>query len=172
MSFPYSVREVPTEVVEIETPLLVERRELIRDSGGAGRWRGGLGEEIVIRLPPDADVDTSIPLLFSGAAGRFRRPAAGRFGGRAGRAARILLNDEPLDPDVHGNSPELRFTHRDVLTLELPGGGGYGVTAERTPAEIEADVENGYVSAEAALEHYGHRSRTATAQRTEESDER
>ena len=172
VSFPYSVREVPTEVVEIETPLLVERRELIRDSGGAGRWRGGLGEEIVIRLPPDADVDTSIPLLFSGAAGRFRRPAAGRFGGRAGRAARILLNDEPLDPDVHGNSPELRFTHRDVLTLELPGGGGYGLPAERTPAEIEADVENGYVSAEAALEHYGHRSRTATAQRTEESDER
>ena len=111
-------------------------------------------------------------LLFSGAAGRFRRPAAGRLGGRAGRAARILLNDEPLDPDVHGNSPELRFTHRDVLTLELPGGGGYGLPAERTPTEIEADVENGYVSAEAALEHYSHRSRTATARRTEESDER
>ena len=78
VSFPYNVRNVSVEWSETETPVLFLRRELIANSGGAGRWRGGLGEELVMTVEKTAAVPPSAPLTLSGSAGRTRYPARGR----------------------------------------------------------------------------------------------
>ncbi|PYO29743.1 MAG: methylhydantoinase [Candidatus Rokuibacteriota bacterium] len=74
VSFPYNVRDVSIEWAELETPILFERRELIADSGGAGRWRGGLGEELALRAFDDGRPTSSPDVVF-----------------RAGQVVRLLL---------------------------------------------------------------------------------
>src|SRR5262249_56307302 len=96
VSFPYNVRDVSIEWAELETPLFFERRELIPDSGGAGQWRGGLGEELALRAFDDRSLDPATPLVLSGSAGRLRFPPAGLFRGGPGSLGRIRLNDWPL----------------------------------------------------------------------------
>src|SRR5262249_44327049 len=70
ISFPYNVRNVSVEWSETETPVLYLRRELITDSGGVGRWRGGLGEELVMTVERTPAVPASAPITLSGSAGR------------------------------------------------------------------------------------------------------
>jgi N-methylhydantoinase B len=152
ISFPYNVRDVSTEWSELETPVLIERRELLPDSGGAGCWRGGLGEEFVIRAFPGGDADPLKPLVLSGSAGRMRFPPQGLFGGLPGARCAIEVNGRPLPPT---SSPEIAFGVADVVRLTLPGGGGYGDPSARDRALLEADLRNGYVTAEAARRDYG-----------------
>jgi 5-oxoprolinase (ATP-hydrolysing)/N-methylhydantoinase A len=156
VSFPNSVREVSTEVLETETPLLYEKREIRCDSGGPGQWRGGAGEELVIRTVPNGDVDPARPIVFSGSGGRFTQPPHGVLGGRPGAIARILVDGAPVDPATLGNSPEVHFRADQALTLLLPGGGGYGDPRKRDPKLVEADLKGGYISREAALRDYGY----------------
>jgi N-methylhydantoinase B len=152
VSFPYNVRDVSTEWAELETPILFERRELIPDSGGAGRWRGGLGEELAMRAFDDGRLDPAAPVVLSGSAGRMQFAPAGLFGGRPGALGRILVNDVPIEPT---SSPEVAFRAGHVVRLLLPGGGGYGHPRERDRALVEADVRHGYVTPEAARREYG-----------------
>jgi N-methylhydantoinase B len=152
ISFPYNVRDVSTEWSELETPVLIERRELLPDSGGAGCWRGGLGEEFVIRAFPEGDADPLKPLVLSGSAGRMRFPPQGLFGGLPGARCAIEVNGRALPPT---SSPEIAFGVADVVRLTLPGGGGYGDPAARDRALLEADLRNGYVTMEAARRDYG-----------------
>ena len=154
--FPNSVREVSTERSEIETPLLYEKREIRCDSGGAGQWRGGAGEELVFRAVPGGDVDPGKPIVYSGSGGRYREPPNGILGGKPGSRAQILVDGEPVDPATLGNSPEVHFRSDQTLTLVLPGGGGYGDPRERDPGLVEADLKNGYISKEAAARDYGY----------------
>jgi N-methylhydantoinase B/oxoprolinase/acetone carboxylase alpha subunit len=102
VSFPYNVRDVSVEWSELETPIIIEKRELITDSGGAGQWRGGLGEELVLRAREDDDLDPDQPLVMSarpgacvappgaarGPAGLDRGDPGGRRAARADRFAR------------------------------------------------------------------------------------
>ncbi len=155
VSFPNSVREVSTEALETETPLLYERREIECDSGGAGRWRGGAGEVLVMRAVPGGDVDPASTIVFSGSGGRFTEPPHGVLGGSPGSIARILVDGVPVDPAVLGNSPEVHFRADQVLTVELPGGGGYGDPRQRDPRLVEEDLRGGYISEEAAVRDYG-----------------
>ena len=152
LSFPYTVRDVSVEWSEMETPVLIERRELLADSGGAGQWRGGLGEEFVLRAFPTGDVDRAKPLILSGSAGRMRFPPQGLFGGRPGSLCRIDVNDAAMPPT---SSPEIAFRATDVVRLRLPGGGGYGDPAKRDRRLIESDLLNGYVTPAAARRDYG-----------------
>jgi N-methylhydantoinase B len=152
LSFPYNVRDVSVEWSEMETPVLIDRRELLADSGGPGQWRGGLGEEFVLRTFPGGDVDRAKPLILSGSAGRMRFPPQGLFGGRPGALCRIDVNDTPMRPT---SSPEIAFRATDVVRLRLPGGGGYGDPARRDRQLIESDLRNGYVTPEAARGDYG-----------------
>jgi N-methylhydantoinase B len=152
LSFPYNVRDVSVEWSEMETPVLIERRELLADSGGAGQWRGGLGEEFVLRAFPNGDVDRAKPLVLSGSAGRMRFPPQGLFGGRPGALCRIDVNDAAMPPT---SSPEIAFRATDVVRLLLPGGGGYGEPAKRDRRLIESDLLNGYVTPAAARRDYG-----------------
>jgi N-methylhydantoinase B len=152
LSFPYNVRDVSVEWSETETPVLIERRELLADSGGAGQWRGGLGEEFVLRAFPGGDVDPGKPIVLSGSAGRMRFPPQGLFGGQPGARCRILLNDTASPPT---SSPEIAFQAADVVRLLLPGGGGYGPPGHRDPTLVRSDLRNGYVTMEGARRDYG-----------------
>lgn len=142
VSFPYNVRDVSIEWSETETPILYEARELIPDSGGAGEFRGGLGQELVLRAYPGG-VAAGRPLVLSGSAGRMRTPPRGLLGGGDGALARIEVNGHPIAPT---SSPEITFGEGDVVRLALPGGGGWGEPARRDPAMIAADLEDGYVT--------------------------
>jgi N-methylhydantoinase B/oxoprolinase/acetone carboxylase alpha subunit len=139
ISFPYNVRDVSIEGSELESPLLITRRELREGSGGDGEYRGGLGETITITAAPAGDLNPLLPLVLSGGAGRFGRPAAGVTGGSAGAAGRICLDGVALAPSELGNSPHVRFRPDQSITLDLPGGGGYGDPSRRSPAAAETD---------------------------------
>jgi N-methylhydantoinase B len=143
--FPSGVAGVPAEVIETLTPLVLERRELWTDSGGAGRFRGGLGQrtEMACRSGRRWSVSTLVDRLRFGAGGLEGGGdgAAGRFrlaSGRPAQAKTVVA----VDPD-------------DRVQLDLPGGGGYGDPHERDPERVLADVVDGYVSLEAARERYG-----------------
>jgi N-methylhydantoinase B len=144
VSFPYNVRNVSIEWSETETPVLFVRRELIADSGGAGRWRGGLGEELALTVEPTADVAPGVPLVLSGSAGRTRYPAQGVAGGHAGGLGWIAVNDKPIAPT---SAPDFTFVPGDLVRLKTPGGAGHGEPAQRTEAEVRADLTDGYVTA-------------------------
>src|SRR5215470_5853857 len=143
ISFPYNVRNVSVEWSETETPVLFVRRELIADSGGAGRWRGGVGEELALMVEPTADVAPGVPLVLSGSAGRTRFSAQGIAGGRSGSLGSIAVNDQPIAPT---SAPDLRFMPGDLVRLKTPGGGGHGDPAHRADAEVRADLTDGYIT--------------------------
>lgn len=151
VSFPYNVRDVSIEWSEQETPVLYEARELIADSGGAGEFRGGPGQELRFRAY-EPGVRPGQPLVFSGAAGRMRFAPAGAHGGQAGSLARIEVDGQPIAPS---SSPEFPFQVGQTVRLALPGGGGLGDPARRSHAAIAADVKAGYVTADAARRDYG-----------------
>ena len=152
VSFPYNVRDVSIEWSEMETPVLYEARELIADSGGAGEFRGGLGQELILQAY-GGRVRKGEPLVLSGSAGRMRFPPRGLGGGRDGSYGAIEVNGEGIAPS---SSPNVTFQEGDVVRLRLPGGGGYGDPARRRRERIEADLEAGYVTPEGARRDYGY----------------
>jgi len=151
VSFPYNVRNVSVEWSESETPVLFERRELIADSGGAGEWRGGLGEELAFRIEPSADIDPDRPIVLSGSSGRMRFAPQGAIGGKPGSLGLIAVNDRPIAPT---SAPEVSFRPGDLVRLRVPGGGGHGNPAQRVPGLVAADLRNGYVTPEGARDDY------------------
>jgi N-methylhydantoinase B len=155
ISFPYNVRNVSVEWSETETPVLYLRRELITDSGGVGRWRGGLGEELVMTVERTAAVPPAGPLTLSGSAGRTRYAAQGVAGGSAGSLGSIGVNNISIAPT---SAPELHFMPGDVVALRTPGGAGHGRASERWREAIASDLKNGYISAAAAERDFDHRS--------------
>lgn len=152
VSFPYNVRDVSVEWSEHETPIVFEKRELITDSGGAGQWRGGLGEELVLRA--SQDVDPNQAMVLSGSAGRMQNPAQGLFNGSAGAPGAIFAGERRVAATA---SPDISINSQQTLRLLLPGGGGYGNPAKRDQALIDSDLRNGYISPEAARSTYGSR---------------
>ena len=147
--FPANGANTPVEIFESDTPLIVEKRELLPDSGGPGRTKGGLGRTVVFRVPDDAYAPQP-PVNLGIQAGRFRYPPYGLFGGKPGAKARFLVNGK------HGYPYGLtRLQPGDVVTMEAAGGGGYGDPREREPERVVEDVRNGYVTLEHAREAYG-----------------
>ena len=138
----------PSEQVEAKYPLLVERYALREDSGGAGRHRGGLGTEQVVRARAD--------IMFNAQVERVDCRPWGLFGGLS-----AMGNEVGLERDGRTE----RFSSGKVLTQKLKageayvmrsgGGGGFGSPLERTLDDVERDLRQGYVSAAAAREFYG-----------------
>lgn len=138
---------IPVEVHESENPILVRRQELIQDSGGAGRYRGGCGLRKDVELRTG---DARISLLGD----RHRFQPYGLFGGQAGRLAESVLN--PGDNAEYLASKGLRSLKQgDVISIRTAGGGGYGPGRERDPEAVLADIRDGYVTVAAAREQYG-----------------
>ena len=139
---------LPVEAIEMEYPLMVEAYGLIPDSGGAGRWRGGMGLRRVVR-PVGHECD------FNGAGERFTNPPWGIFGGRPGGMGRFAIaraegSEETLETKPSG----VRIGPADRIIIETPGAGGYGPPAERTAEDIARDREAGKSSAAFQTAHY------------------
>ncbi len=147
--FPANGANTPVEIFESDTPLIVEERSLVCDSGGPGRMRGGLGRKMTIRVPDD-DYAPQGPTSIAIQAGRYKYPPRGLFGAGPGSGARFLVDEQPGDP-----SGLTLCQPGNVIQFESAGGGGYGDPLQRDPQAVAADVVNGYVSLEKAREDYG-----------------
>jgi N-methylhydantoinase B len=147
--FPANGANTPVEILESDSPLIVERRELLIDSGGPGRRRGALGRREVFRVPDDAYAPQGeVSLAIQ--SGRFRLPPEGLLGGRPGARASFLVNGEPGNP--YGLT---RLRAGDVVVMDAAGGGGYGNPSERDREALARDVAEGRVSPESAAQDYG-----------------
>ncbi len=147
--FPANGANTPVEIFESDTPLVVEKRELLADSGGVGKMKGGLGKREVFKVPDDSYAPIP-PINLGIQSGRYIYPAEGLFGGKSGAKAQFLVNG------VQGNSYGLtQMKPGDVVTIDAPGGGGYGNPSEREPQMVLHDVIEGYVSIEEAKSEYG-----------------
>ena len=144
-AYPSGIAGVPVEVIETLAPLVIRRRELRTDSGGPGTYRGGLGQTMEI------EVLTNKPYIFSGLYERTRYAAPGLHGGGPGLTGGIRTNNgTALEPKVSSQAPA-----DTVVTIDLPGGGGFGPPERRNPELVRDDVLDGYISAEAARRDYG-----------------
>ncbi|EFK05679.1 hydantoinase B/oxoprolinase [delta proteobacterium NaphS2] len=147
--FPANGANTPVEILESDTPLIVEKRELLTDSGGIGRMKGGLGRRMVLKIPDDAYAPLP-PVNLGIQSGRHQYAPEGLFGGGEGAKAAFLVNGNPGNP--YGLS---QLKPGDVVTIDAAGGGGYGDPLERDIDRVEADVREGYVSMAAAEKDYG-----------------
>jgi len=146
MSFPSNLQNTPIEITEYLTPVVVEKKELRMDSGGAGKFRGGLGQEVTIRF------DNEIPLTASFINERIKFPPLGREGGKPGIKGEILLNGKAMSSPKENKM----IKKGDKLILKIPGGGGFGNPSQRDNAKIKEDILNGYISAEKAKLEYNY----------------
>jgi len=147
--FPANGANTPIEIFESDTPLIVERRELLMDSCGPGRMKGGLGQREVFKIPDDKYAPIP-PVNLGIQAGRHIHPPEGLFGGKSGAKAQFLVNG------VSGNPFGLtQLKPGDIVTIDAAGGGGHGNPLERDPEMVESDVIEGYVSIDSAKKDYG-----------------
>jgi N-methylhydantoinase B len=139
----------PSEQVEAKYPLLVESYRLREDSGGPGRWRGGLGVEQVVRALGDIGFDAQFE--------RVNCPPWGLEGGlsASGNQVRIQRGAAAITDFPNGKVLGQYLRAGDRFVLRSGGGGGYGGPLERDPAQIGADVREGYVTLHAARHFYG-----------------
>jgi N-methylhydantoinase B len=147
--FPANGANTPVEIFESDTPLLVEKRELMADSGGAGKMKGGLGRREVLRIPDD-EYAPMPPVNLGIQSGRYRLPPEGLFGGKHGAKAQFLVSGQPGNP--FGLT---RMKPGDLIVMDAAGGGGFGDPMDRDPEMVREDVIQGYVSLEKAKEDYG-----------------
>lgn len=144
-AFPSGVMGTPAEVIEHLSPVVIVKKEIRRDSGGPGKFRGGLGQTIHLK------VRTREPFTLSVLCDRTRFPAQGFFGGRSGALGRVLVNGEP---PPHPKAQQV-VPPEALVTVELPGGGGYGDPRGRNRDAVLADLADGYVSPEASAMENG-----------------
>lgn len=143
-SFPTGTRAVPIEILESSYPLIVHRREIMPDSGGAGRFRGGCGQTITFEIS-SADGGS-----VGSSTDRISRPAVGASGGGDGMAGAFYSDKGPME-----SKGSNRIAGGERVTMRLPGGAGLGPAITRPPAMVLRDVVAGYVSADAAERDYG-----------------
>ncbi|HUZ74435.1 MAG TPA: hydantoinase B/oxoprolinase family protein [Stellaceae bacterium] len=132
----------PVEIIESEYPLRVRAFELVRDSAGAGRHRGGVGYAREFEMLEDS--------VLTVRSANHRFTAWGHGGGGAPRAARVVLNPGRADSEELGPIETRALKAGDVIRFERSGGAGFGPPEERALEAVRADVADGYVSAEAA----------------------
>jgi N-methylhydantoinase B len=131
------VQNAPVEMQEIYYPVLVEHHRLREGSGGAGKFRGGLGIEICVRVLCEALTNINVE--------RQRTPPWGLFDGKCGAAAKALVKQSPEDPGVWlTKKPNYPLKEGGSVTFFTAGGGGYGPAAERAPELIKRDRRLGY----------------------------
>ena len=134
--FPSGVRNVPVEVLEAITPIVIWRKELRQNSGGAGQFRGGLGQRMVVGNREKAE------FAIFGTFDRVKNPARGRDGGKPGATGSLTLT----------SGKKLKGMGRQVipmgeeLIIEMPGGGGYGNPKSRDRKKIMEDIRAGLIS--------------------------
>ena len=132
------VQNAPVELQESYYPVLIERQQLREGSGGAGKFRGGLGIEIAVRVLCDSFTNINIE--------RQRSAPWGLFGGACGANAKALVKQSPDDSGAWlTKRPNYPLRKDGSVTFFTAGGGGYGPASERGAELIERDRELGYV---------------------------
>ena len=125
------------ELSEQIAPLRFRYKRLRTDSGGTGKHRGGLGQEILFESRSNS------PIAVSFLAERTVFPAFGIKGGEKGATGELTINGERVDP-----KRQYVLQHGDTVSMATPGGGGYGDPLTRDPASVGRDLEAGYVTDE------------------------
>jgi N-methylhydantoinase B len=140
---PSNMTGTPIEVWESLTGMTFEQKALRPDSGGAGRFRGGLGQTIALRN------DSGHPLTLSCLAGRTEFPPLGVLGGKPGRSRQIRINGKVVHP-----KGRYVLAPGDLVETVEAGGGGYGDPTLRDPVAIQADLRSGAVTPDGARQDY------------------
>lgn len=151
-AFPSGVKNVQVEMTEAIAPVVFWRKEYRTDSGGPGRFRGGLGQ--VIEVESRENKPIAVAAVFD----RIDHPARGRAGGLSGAAGIVALKSGQLlaGKGHHTINPGER------LVLQFPGGGGFGDPTLRDRELVSRDVRYGLVSAQSAATQYGYSSEDET----------
>lgn len=136
------------EIIESEFPTLIKRFDLVKDSGGPGQFRGGLGIH--------REYENLAQARFNIRSTKHIFPALGVHGGRSGRPGKLTMKpgtpDEEVLPSRYSDYP---LAEHDVFRIETPGGGGFGDPFQREPQRVVSDVNEGYVSPDRAAADYG-----------------
>ncbi len=143
-AFPSGVMTMPVEATEQVGPVIIWRKELRPDSGGAGKYRGGLGQFMEVGAREGHEFD--IQAMFD----RVNHPARGRQGGQEGAPTTIARDD---DVAMKGKGKQF-VPHGRRVCMAFPGGAGYGQPSEREVINIQRDLALGYITPEFAREHY------------------
>lgn len=144
-AFPSGVAASPVEVIETISPVVIRRKEYRRDSGGPGRFRGGLGQSI------EVEVRTGEPYVVSVLSDRFHAPAGGYLGGKPGAKSGFTTKPGGKgDPKLSTPLPA-----GATFTLELPGGGGFYDPKTRDRDKVAEDLAEGLISPRSAERDYG-----------------
>jgi N-methylhydantoinase B len=144
-AFPSGVMTMPIEATENAGPVIIWRKELRPDSGGAGQYRGGLGQFMEVGAVEGHEFD------FQAMFDRVNHPARGRQGGADGLPTTISRSD---GSKMKGKGKQF-VPHGQRVYLAFPGGAGFGDVSKRDKALLRRDVARGYISAEAATRDYG-----------------
>ncbi len=137
---------LPVECLENEYPLMVDRYELIQDSGGAGQWRGGMGIHRQIRV-------LGHEAVFRVAGTRQRTAPWGLFGGKDGASGKVVIHRKCGDTLVRNDK---QLGPEDSVAILTPGAGGYGNPGEREREHIARDLREEKVSRQKAASEYGY----------------
>lgn len=140
-------KNTPVEAVELEYPVRVERYEFIPDSGGAGKFRGALGVRRDLRMLIDE-------ITWARYGDRQRFGPFGLFGGQEGAKGQFVLNPGTEEARIMRSKGLDTLKAGDLISLRLPGAGGYGNPVERDRTALLRDVRDGKVSLEAAVDAY------------------
>lgn len=143
------LKNTPIEITETEVPIRILRYGLMPDTGGAGRWRGGLATAL------DFQVFAPNSRVTARNRDRCRFRPWGILGGMAGAPSDFVLNPGTPRERILGNTDTVTLDPGDVLHIHSPGGGGRGDPLAREPERVLLDVERGYVSEAAAERDYG-----------------
>ena len=143
-AFPSGVMTMPIEATEHAGPVIIWRKELRPDSGGAGKTRGGLGQYMEVGAQEGHEFD--IQAMFD----RVEHPARGRRGGGAGAPTTIAQDDGSA---MNGKGKQF-VAHGRRVVMAFPGGAGYGDPSERSVELVKRDLARGYISAETASKNY------------------
>lgn len=143
------LKNTPIEITEAEVPIEILRYGLVPDSGGAGRWRGGLGSWLEFKVfAPHSRIT-----IRNRDRCRFR--PWGILGGQAGMPSNVILNPGTESELVLGNRDFVEAEPGDIIRIFSPGGGGRGFPWKRDLECVQEDVRNGYVSHTEAKNKYG-----------------
>lgn len=143
IAFPHNSVVTPIEIMETDAPVLILEKELLPDSAGAGKQRGGLGQVMTFKNISEHAIFARVR------PDKITCAPPGLHGGQVGKTGKVFFNNQ----EIH-EFPILTFNSGDEIRLQMPGGAGFGEVRERSVAAIKRDLELGYITPEGAASDY------------------